>query len=402
MFMLNRNIQLFIVIASSILTLISTDILLPSLPQIAHSFDVPANDVKMIISIFMIGQFSTVLIWGIIADLLGRRKALFLGMLIFLIGSILSLYGNSINLLLACRFLQGTGAVVVPVAGWALIQDLFPKDDGARIMSWIGTLVATLPLFAPAIGGKIDMIYGWQANLYGIALYSALLCLLMYFLPKQQLSNTPIIMPPLKERFSVYGRILKNKTFISYIALFGLLNCGEWCFLTIAPFYYAHVHIAPDKMGVLLMLASTGFLFGSLLASKLFKRFGVDKTISLGIKIAIVSSLMLLAGDYLGWSDYQIFNAMNISTYIFSSALLWGGTTSRALQCFDEARGSASAVRSLILLCFSAFGTYSGRVLNHNSLQHIGIFLFVMALCALFVFNNKELKAERLATDAVY
>lgn len=400
--MLNRTIQLFIVIASSILTLIATDILLPSLPQIAHSFDVHDNDVKMIISIFMAGQFSTVLIWGIIADLLGRRQTLFLGMLIFLIGSILSLYANSINLLLACRFLQGIGAVVVPVAGWALIQDLFPKDDGARIMSWIGTLVATLPLFAPAIGGKIDVVYGWQTNLYGIALYSALLCLLMYFLPQQQARNTPIIMPSLLERFSIYKQILKNKTFISYIALFGLLNCGEWCFLTVAPFYYTHVHIAPDRMGILLMLISMGFLFGSLFASRLFKRFGVDKTISLGIKIAIISSLMLMAGDYLRWSEYQIFNAINISIYVFSSALLWGGTTSRALQCFDESRGSASAVRSLILICFSAFGTYSGRMLNHNSLQHIGMFLFIMALCALFVFNNKELKAERLATDAVY
>lgn len=400
--MLIRNIQLFIVIASSILTLIATDILLPSLPQIAQSFAVSSNDVKMLISIFMIGQFVTVLIWGIIADLLGRRQTLFIGMIIFFIASILSVYANSINLLLACRFLQGMGAVVVPVAGWALIQDLFPKDDGARIMSWIGTLVATLPLFAPAIGGKIDVIYGWRTNLYGIALYSTVLCLLMLFLPKQQNMSKNINILSLKERFSIYGRILRNKTFISYIALFGLLNCGEWCFLTMAPFYYSYVHIPPDTMGLLLMLTSMGFLFGSLLASKLFKRFGVDKTILLGIQLAIVSSAMLLGGGYFGWSDYQLFNALDISIYILSSALLWGGTTSRALQCFDEFRGSASAVRSLILLCFSAFGTYSGRLLNHNSLNSVGIFLFFLALCALFVFNNRELRAERLAAGSMY
>src|SRR5688572_25257938 len=127
--MLNRNIQLFIIIASSILSLIATDILLPSLPQIAHYFSVPSNKVKMLISIFMIVQFATVLIWGIIADLFGKRQTLFLGMLIFFIGSILSLYVDSINSLLACRLLQGIGAVVVPVAGWALVQDLFHKDD---------------------------------------------------------------------------------------------------------------------------------------------------------------------------------------------------------------------------------------------------------------------------------
>lgn len=396
-----RNLQLFIVVASCVLVLIGTDILLPSLPHIAHSLAVSSNEAKMLISIFMLGQFTTVLIWGVIADQLGRRKTLLLGMLIFCIGSILSLRADSIQLLLACRFLQGTGAVVVPVAGWALIQDLFPKDEGARIMTWIGTLTAVIPLFAPALGGKLDVLYGWRSNLYCIALYSFILCMIMLFLPKHvPVQNTRN--PNLKEKLNIYIRIIKNKTFISYIALFGLLNCGEWCFLTVAPFYYSHANIAPDKMGILLMVTSMGFVSGSLLASRLFNHFGIDKTIALGIQLALMSSLMLLIGEYLHWSQYQFYNAIDIGVYILSSALLWGATTSRALQCFDDYRGSASAIRSLILLCFAAFGTYSGRLVNHNSLYPVGLFLFFMALFALIVFNNKELKTERLAGEATF
>jgi predicted MFS family arabinose efflux permease len=322
-------------------------------------------------------------------------------MLLFFIGSVLSLTANSINFLLACRFLQGAGAVVVPVAGWALIQDLFPKDDGARIMTWIGTLVAIIPLFAPAIGGAIDVLYGWHANLYCIALYSTALCIMMLCLPKQK-SPLKTASSTLKERLSVYGRIMRNKPFISYISLFGLLNCGEWCFLTVAPFYYDDQHIAPDQMGLLLMITSMGFVLGSFLASQLFKRLGVDKTISIGIQVALISSLVLLMGEFLHWNNHQLFNAVDIGLYILSSALLWGGTTSRALQCFDEHRGSASAVRSLIIICFSAVGTYSGLLLSHESLYHVGFFLFFMALAALIVFNNKELKAERLTAATTF
>lgn len=80
-----RNLQLFIVVASCILVLIGTDILLPSLPNIAHSLSVSSNEAKMLISIFMIGQFSTVLIWGVIADRLGRRKHYFWGCLFSLL-----------------------------------------------------------------------------------------------------------------------------------------------------------------------------------------------------------------------------------------------------------------------------------------------------------------------------
>jgi DHA1 family bicyclomycin/chloramphenicol resistance-like MFS transporter len=400
--MLNRNIQLFLVIASSILSLVATDIILPSLPQMALFFAVPYNTVKMLISIFMVGQFTTVLIWGVVADQIGRRKTLGLGMFVFFLGSILSLMTTSINVLLAGRLLQGAGAVVVPVAGWALVQDLFPRDDSARVMAWIGTIIAVVPLFAPAIGGQIDVLYGWHANLYCIAAYSSALFMLMIFLPQQKNALPPPASLTLKTRINIYSQILKNKTFVSYISLFGLLNCGEWCFLTVAPFYYTHVQISPDQMGILLMLTSIGFVCGSFLASTLIKRYGVDNTIRVGIQLALISSLLLLLGEYAHWSHFQLFNALDIAVYIMSSALLWGGTTSRALQCFAQWRGAASAIRSLILLCFASFGTYVGRLLSHTSLYPIGLFLFLTALSAFFVFHNKELKAVRLSGEAAY
>lgn len=162
-----------------------------------------------------------------------------------------------------------------------------------------------------------------------------------------------------------------------------------------APFYYSHAHIGADTMGILLMITSMGFVCGSLLASRLFNRLGIDKIIALGIQLAVMSSLMLLIGEYFHWSKYQLYNAITIGVYILSSALLWGATTSRALQCFDDCRGSASAIRSLILLCFAAFGTYSGRLVNHNSLFPVGLFLLFMAFIAFIVFNNKELRTER-------
>jgi MFS family permease len=399
--MFNRNVQVLIVIATSILNLISTDILLPSLPQIAYEFAVPANEVKMLISIFLIGQFVTALMWGVIADQIGKSRTLLLGMFVFLIGSVLSLFGHSINFLLVCRFLQGAGGIVVPVAGWALVQDLFHKDDGARIMSWIGTLGAVIPLFAPAIGGKIDVLYGWHANLSCIAICSTSLCIIMLFAPKH-LEPPRVNTLTLRARLSIYARIMKNKKFISYISLFGLLNCGEWCFITMAPFYYAQKNMAPDQTGILLMLTSMGFMVGSLLASHMFKRIGVDKTIAFGIQLALIISLMLLLGEYLNWNSHPLVSAIELGFYILSSALLWGGTTSRALQCFDDYRSSASAVRSLILLCFAAIGTYSGQLVSHEHFYHVSFFLFFMSLFALFVFNGKELKSGRLSAEAVF
>jgi predicted MFS family arabinose efflux permease len=396
-----RYIQLFVVIASSILGLIATDIILPSLPHIGRFFAVPANDAKMLISMYLLGQFSTVLPWGMISDHIGRRNALFSGMLLFLLGSVLSLYAYSINLLLVARFLQGAGAVVAPVAGWALIQDLFPKDEGARILAWVGTLTAVLPLIAPALGGTLEVLYGWRSTFFCIAGYAIVLCFLLLILPNK--GNPPASkMKKIPNRLSIYWRIIRNKTFVSYISLFGLLNCGEWCFLTVVPFYYEHKNIPPDSVGFLLMFTSMGFVFGSLLSSKFFKLFGIDKTIHIGIHVAVASSSLLLLGEMFHWTNYSLFDAIVLSIYIASNALLWGGTTSRALQCYEEYRGVASAVRSLILLCFSSFGTYFGRFLPSITLYPLALFLLFLSLCAFMVFNNKELKEERLGTDTAY
>jgi DHA1 family bicyclomycin/chloramphenicol resistance-like MFS transporter len=150
------------------------------------------------------------------------------------------------------------------------------------------------------------------------------------------------------------------------------------------------------------MCSSLGFVLGSLLASKLFKWLGIDKTIKLGIQLALLSSLILLTGEWMNWNTYPLCTALNMGLFISSSALLWGGTTSRALQCFTEHLGAASAIRSLILLCFALFGTCFGKILPHDSLFAVGLFLLITSLTAFLVFHNKELKAERLTTDPLF
>ena len=82
------------------------------------------------------------------------------------------------------------------------------------------------------------------------------------------------------------------------------------------------------------------------------------------------------------WNNHQMYNAIDLGLYILSSSLLWGGSTSRALQCFDDCRGSASAIRSLFLLCFVALGTFSGQLISHErSLSSEFLFIFYGLIC---------------------
>jgi MFS family permease len=169
---LNKNLMLSIIVASSILCLTASDICLPSIPQIAEYFSVSDANAQFSISFFLGGQVAATLFWGTFSDRVGRLKAFFLGMLLFFIGTLVCMSNISLELFLAGRLIEGIGSVVIPVVGWAIIQDLYPKDKSARIMTWMGSIISLAPMAAPAFGGQIDKFFGWQADFYFIALFT--------------------------------------------------------------------------------------------------------------------------------------------------------------------------------------------------------------------------------------
>lgn len=397
--MLHRSIQLSIVSAAAVITLIATDMMLPSLPHIMTFFGVSANEVKMLLSFFMLGQFCTVLPWGIITDHLGKSKAMLLGMIGFFIGSLLSLIDHSIYLLFFARFIQGASSIVVPVAGWALIQDLYPKKEGINALAKVSMLTAIVPLFAPFVGGLLDKNFGWRSSFYCIALGAFLLCLIFSVLPRPSLPEKKPL-ASLKSRWAVYGLILKNRTFLSYVALFGVFNCGEWCFLTVAPFYYASKGMDSANIGFLLTLTSIGFVMGSFLTPKLLALWGMDKLINNSIFLAFLSSVFMLMGDRLHWFAVPWFSALIFSIYLTGSALLWSCTTSQALACFEGHKGAASAVRCLLMLCFAFLGTFMGRIMPHNTLLASGFLLLATAMAAFMLFNQSSFKKIRLLNES--
>lgn len=183
---LNKHLTLLTIVSSSIITLFASDIFLPSLPNIAEYFAVTNSKAQLSISFFLGGQVLTTLFWGFFSDRLGRQKAFQLGMGIFLIGTIICIDSTTITIFLIGRLIQGIGGVAVPVIGWAIIQDLYPKDKSAGIMSWIGSIIALAPMTAPALGGQLDKLWGWKADFYFIFILTTLILICQFIQSKEK------------------------------------------------------------------------------------------------------------------------------------------------------------------------------------------------------------------------
>jgi DHA1 family bicyclomycin/chloramphenicol resistance-like MFS transporter len=141
----------------------SIDAMLPALPAIGADFGVTDTTRHQLIIQLMFGGFALgQLIGGPIADSFGRKKAFYLGLSIYLAGTLLALLSPSFEMFLAARVLQGFGASIPLIVLAALVRDQYEGAPMARIMSLIGGVFITVPILAPLFGQGLLLVGPWE------------------------------------------------------------------------------------------------------------------------------------------------------------------------------------------------------------------------------------------------
>src|ERR1700704_2129023 len=153
---------------------LATNILLPSLPQMAVSLKVSSAAVTSAITIFLavfaIGQ----LVVGPISDRYGRRWPVLTGFAVFLAGSIWCGLATDLPGLLIGRVIQAAGACATSVLSRAIARDLFSGAALGRAMALIMIAMAAAPGFSPLLGGALDHVFGWRSEFVFVGVFAAL------------------------------------------------------------------------------------------------------------------------------------------------------------------------------------------------------------------------------------
>lgn len=388
--MTSRTIQLLLIMMASLATISATDIFLPSLPHMATYFGASEGMTQLAIPLYLLGSLLAAPVLGSLSDYFGRRHILLFGLTLFLFGTIICAHSFSLVFFLGGRFVQGSGAIVAPVVGWAMIQDMYPADMSAKVMSWVGSVASCSIFVAPAVGGYIHIAFGWQGNFLVIGIFTALTLILMLFLtPKIKVSSQKEKLSPM-QTLKIYIKIIKNKNFLFYISFFALLSCGEYCYLTLIPFYFENsLFLSPAVFGLYLSCSASFYILGTFLTPMILSQLGVDKTLGVGIIFALVGSSFLLCVSFF-FPTSPVLIVMAFGIYILGAAIIWGPSTSRALQSYGDIRGAVSAVRSLILTASFAGGGFVGSFLNDTYLIPLAFFLLAMATGCAIIFQRVD------------
>ncbi|MEM0921824.1 MAG: multidrug effflux MFS transporter [Pseudomonadota bacterium] len=161
----------FLALMTSVVAL-TIDAVLPALDTIAVdlAFEDP-NARQFIVLNVLLGMGISQLVFGPMADALGRRQTALIGWGVYLAGTAMAALGPGAEWMLAGRFLQGFGAGAPRVVATTLARDLYEGRPLARVMSLVLTVFMLIPILAPLLGQGIEAMLGWQAI---FALYAAL------------------------------------------------------------------------------------------------------------------------------------------------------------------------------------------------------------------------------------
>ena len=180
---LNTTSWLFMVILGALMafTSLSTDIYLPAMPQMEKDLQ---GNVELTITGFLAGFAVAQLIWGPISDRIGRKKPLFMGLIIFVIGSIGCAYSQTIEQIVFWRVIQAIGACTAPMLARAMIRDLYARTQAAQMLSTLTIVMAIAPIAGPLLGGQIIKYSSWHNIFWLLAGIGVLMFLSLLLLPE--------------------------------------------------------------------------------------------------------------------------------------------------------------------------------------------------------------------------
>ena len=143
------------------LAAIDSTILATALPAIVRDLGGLA-DSAWLFSGYLLAQAVTVPIYGKLADMLGRKRVMLFGIVLFLLASLLCGFAWSTTALIFFRVLQGLGAGAVQPIGMTIVGDIYTLEERAQAQGYIASVWAIASIVGPTLGGVFSDFLSWR------------------------------------------------------------------------------------------------------------------------------------------------------------------------------------------------------------------------------------------------
>lgn len=400
---LDRHLLVLILGTLTCLGPLAIDLYLPAMPEIARSMGEPLGRIQLTLSAYTIGFALGQIIFGPLSDRFGRMKIILPGIVGYIATNILSSMAGSANELIIIRCLQALAGAAVMVCIPAMVRDLFPREECAKVLSSILLVMTIAPLAAPILGGQILRFAGWPSLFLFMAGAGALAFVLALFKLQESLPEERRAQMNPRELVRAYKSVLTHRQAMSYILAHGFFFGGMFAFISGSPFVYIELFGVPaDQYGYLFGLNIIGMGLCNIINMRLMGRFQLRNLLRFGCYTACVAGMLLL---FNAWSGFGGLAGIVIPVILFIACMGFTGPNSNALalENFPRIAGTANAAAGVLRFGIGGITAgLAGMLHNGTAIPMAGLMAgcaCLSVLCLTFVGGKAAETEESVDED---
>jgi DHA1 family bicyclomycin/chloramphenicol resistance-like MFS transporter len=383
---MNKSRQIFLVTVMGLMVAVgpfSIDMYLPAFQVIANEFDTTISNVALSMASYFVGMAAGQLLYGPLLDRYGRKPPLYAGLLVYLLASVACVLSESVGQLIAFRFIQALGGCVSSVAAFAMVRDLFPVKDNAKIFSSLMLVISASPLVAPTVGGFASVAWGWQSIFLILIVITFLILILVFFaLPESKGPDPTFSLLP-RDIIRSFAEVFREPQFFTYALSGGIAFSGLFVFISSSPFLYMNVYGFDEKQyGIMFAVLVGGLIGASQLNRLLLKRFSSETLIAWAITVQLTAAGLALLIAVLNLEGFYP-QTILIFVYLATVGIILPNSSALTLAPFSSNTGTASSMLGVIQLGFGALASFIVSFTTTDSSLPMTITMLVCSSMAL-------------------
>ena len=357
---------------------LSIDMYLPALPVISAQFGVPAGSAQMTLSTYILGFAIGQLLYGPMADSLGRKPVILGGTLIFAGAAVACALAQTIDHLIVMRFFHGLAAAAASVVINALMRDIYPKEEFSRMMSFVMLVTTIAPLIAPMAGGAVLVWFSWHAIFWILAIAALMASAMIFFFIDETLPVERRQKFHIRTTLGNFASLFRHKRVLSYMLASGFSFAGMFSFLSAGPFVYIELnHVSPQHFGYYFALNIVFLFIMTIINSRFVRKVGAINMFRAGLWIQFVMAIWLVVSAFLDVGFWAL--VVGVAAFVGCVSMVSSNAMAVILDEFPHMAGTASSLAGTFRF---GIGAIVGALLSMATFNTAWPMLWAIAFCA--------------------
>lgn len=332
---------------------VSMDLYLPVLPALTAELGAATSTAQLTITACLLGLALGQLVAGPLSDRYGRSVPLRVGVVAYVVTSLLCAASPTVEALVAARLVQGVAGGVGIVIAQAAGRDLYSGGALIRYYARLTVLGGLAAVVGPVLGGQLARFTDWRGLFVFLAALGGLVLLAVALVHRETLPPHLRTTGGSAQTGRDVRALLADRVFTGAVLVQGFVHAALFAYLSGATYVLQGVYgLTPQQYALAFGLNSAGFMLCGHLAGRATERWSATGTLTVGLVLCGAGALGLLAAGLV---------ALPLAVVVVSLLVMVGGvaattppTTTLALADHPRTAGTASSLLGTARFAFGA------------------------------------------------